>query len=143
MKTVVLRTFDNYFNANITLTKLQDAGIECYLLNENYGGLNPGHVNIYGGEIRLITKDIDAVKAMELLKRFDEEYINAVKCPVCRMNQIVRVLKPGPVSYFRRVLIGLILGPVAADEFVYHCNNCGWENKSLPEDISEKNTFVG
>ncbi len=138
MNTVVLKTFDSYFDAHIILTKLQDAGIECYLLNENMAGLNPGLSNLYG-DIKLVIKDTDAEEAMALLKRFEEDYINSVKCPLCRMNQIVRIPKPGPKGYLARVLIGLIFTPAAAVDFVYHCNNCGWENKHLPEDSSDNN----
>ena len=132
-RSVVLKTFDSYFKAHITLTKLQDAGIECYLLNENLASLSPGHANMYG-DIKLVIKDTDAEEAVRLMKQFDDEFVNAVKCPICRQNKIVQILKPGPKSYFKRVLIGLFLGLPAADEYVYHCENCGWESKSLPDE---------
>ena len=57
---VEVRSYDNYIEAHLMLGRLRDEYINCHLLNENYGGLNPGHASIYGGEIRLIIKDEDA-----------------------------------------------------------------------------------
>ena len=34
MQTTVLKTFDNYFSANIMLARLQDVGINCFLKDE-------------------------------------------------------------------------------------------------------------
>ena len=77
---ITLRSFDNYFLANITLTKLQDAGVECYLKDENTVTIDPILSNAIGG-IKLVVKEQDAAEARELLQQFDEEYLKSVKCP--------------------------------------------------------------
>ena len=58
MKLVTLRSFDNYFTANITLTKLHADGIECYLKDENTVTIDPMLSNAIGG-IKLVVKNED------------------------------------------------------------------------------------
>lgn len=40
-KIIVYRTFENPIEANIILTRLQDAGYSCFLSGENTAGLRP------------------------------------------------------------------------------------------------------
>ena len=70
MDIVTIRTFDNYFNANIILTKLQDAGIECYLHDEFIATIDPV------GGIKLVVRKEDKSAALLLIKQFDEEQTN-------------------------------------------------------------------
>ena len=55
MDLVILKTFDSYFLANITLTKLHAAGIECYLQDEFTVTIDPILSNAIGG-IKLVVK---------------------------------------------------------------------------------------
>jgi hypothetical protein len=41
MDMVTIQTFDNYFNANIQLTRLRASGIECYLKDEYTVTIDP------------------------------------------------------------------------------------------------------
>ncbi len=59
MNMVTLRTFDNYFLANITLTRLQNAGINCFLKDEHTVTMDPILSNAIGG-IKLVVKEEDA-----------------------------------------------------------------------------------
>ena len=52
MKTIVLQTYYDDFKANLSLTKLLDAGIQAYLVGEAGFGRK-------GGPIKLIINDSD------------------------------------------------------------------------------------
>ena len=58
MDIIVIKTFDNYFLANISLTKLRDAGVECYLKDEYTVTIDPILTNAIGG-IKLVVKKED------------------------------------------------------------------------------------
>ena len=61
----IVKTFDNYFNANIILTKLQAAGIECYLQDEFTVTIDPILSNAIGG-IKLVVKKEDGAETLRL-----------------------------------------------------------------------------
>lgn len=48
MQPVIIRTFDNYFSANIILTRLQDSGIRCFLKDEYTVTIDPILSNAIG-----------------------------------------------------------------------------------------------
>ena len=72
METVCLRTFDNYFTANIWLARLREAGIDCHLLNENTVTIIPYLSNSAGG-IQLIAPIEQEKEALRLIREFDAE----------------------------------------------------------------------
>ena len=82
MNIITLRSFDNYFIASITLTKLQDAGVECFLKDEHTVTIDPILSNAIGG-IKLVVNEEHAEEAKKILQQFDEEYLQSVKCPQC------------------------------------------------------------
>ena len=57
MELITIRTFNNYFSANILLTKLRDAGIQCYLKDEYTVTMDPLLTNAVGGIKLVINKD--------------------------------------------------------------------------------------
>jgi predicted RNA-binding Zn-ribbon protein involved in translation (DUF1610 family) len=136
MNIITLRTFDNYFLANITLTKLQDAGIECYLKDENTVTIDPILSNAIGG-IKLVVKDADAEEAKQLLQQFDEEYMNSVKCPQCGASAITLINKPGVTNFFTAIFSWLFSSYAVATEQVYKCAKCGYESKTMPIMVNE------
>lgn len=137
MKMIMLRTFDNYFLANITLTKLQDAGIDCFLKDEHTVTMDPILSNAIGG-IKLVVKEEDAETARQLLQQFDEAYLRSVKCPKCGSTTINKVNKPGPTNFLTAILTWTFSSYALAPEQVYQCGNCGYESKTLPSTINEE-----
>jgi Zn ribbon nucleic-acid-binding protein len=137
MNMITLRSFDNYFLANITLTKLQDAGVECYLKDENTVTIDPILSNAIGG-IKLVVKENDAAEAKELLQQFDEEYLRAVKCPKCGASEITLVTKPGISNYLTAIFTWLFSSYAVGSEQIYQCGKCGYESKSMPDTINEE-----
>jgi ribosomal protein S27AE len=137
MNMITLRSFDNYFLANITLTKLQDAGVECYLKDENTVTIDPILSNAIGG-IKLVVKEADAADAKQLLQQFDEEYLKSVKCPKCSATEITLVTKPGASNYITAIFTWLFSSYAVAAESIYQCGKCGYESKTMPDTINEE-----
>lgn len=136
MELVVIRTFENYFLANITLTKLLDAGVNCWLKDENTVTLDPILTSAIGG-IKLVVKDTDVAEANSLLMQFDDEYLKAIKCNRCGAAEISLINKPGPTNFFTAILTWLIASYAVAPEKIYTCNKCGWESKTMPINTNE------
>lgn len=136
MNFIKLRTFDNYFLANITLTKLQDAGITCYLKDEHTVTMDPILSNAIGG-IKLVVKESDVEDAKILLQQFDEDYLKSVECPKCGQSQIARVSKPGATNFFTAILTWMFSSYAIAPESIYRCGNCGYETENLPSSVNE------
>jgi len=137
MNIITLRSFDNYFLANITLTKLQDGGIECYLKDENTVTIDPILSNAIGG-IKLVVKEEDAAEAKNLLQIFDEQYLKSVHCPRCGATEIALVTKPGASNYITAIFTWLFSSYAVAAESIYQCGKCGYESKTMPDTINEE-----
>lgn len=67
MDFVELRSFDNYIYAHITLSMLQDAGINCHLKDEYMITLDPFLSPAMGG-MKLMVYPSQAQRAIELLE---------------------------------------------------------------------------
>jgi hypothetical protein len=65
-QTVVLRTYNNEFIAELSKAKLEDAGIDCYLSGDDAGPMRPNLIFTQG--INLIVFEKDAELAEEILK---------------------------------------------------------------------------
>ena len=133
---VTLRSFDNYFLANITLTKLQNAGVECYLKDEHTVTIDPILSNAIGG-IKLVVKEEDATEAKKLLQQFDEEYMKAVNCPQCGEAAITQINKPGATNFLTAIFTWFFSSYAVAVEQVYQCGKCGYESKTIPDIVNE------
>ena len=92
MDVKTIKTFDNYFLANIILTRLQADGIECYLNDENTVTINPILNNVVGG-IKLVVKAEDEANAISLLQQYQAEHLKTVQCPRCGGNHFDHVMK--------------------------------------------------
>jgi predicted RNA-binding Zn-ribbon protein involved in translation (DUF1610 family) len=136
MNLIKVRTFDNYFLANITLTKLQNCGIECYLKDEHTVTMDPILSNAIGG-IKLVVKEEEAEEARQLLQQFDEAYLKSIICPNCGKAEITEIIKPGATNFLTAILTWSFSSYAIAANHIYQCSNCGYETKTLPETINE------
>ena len=132
MEIVTIRTFDNYFLANILLTRLRDSGVQCYLKDEYTVTIDPLLSNAIGG-IKLIVRKEDAPGALEMLKTFDNDYNNAVQCPACGSHDIILVPKRGIENMLTAISTWIFSSYAVSAENVYKCNQCGHESETLPE----------
>lgn len=140
MEIVTIRTFDNYFNANITLTRLQDAGIECYLKDEFTVTIDPILSNAIGG-IKLVVKDVDVKQALAMLEEMDAIYRQSAVCPQCGNKGLEYISKPGAKNTLTALFTWFLSSYAVAPEQVYQCSKCGWEGKQLPAsniDLNEE-----
>lgn len=138
MKSIVVRTFDNYFTANILLTRLQHHGIDCQLLDEYTVTIDPILSNAIGG-IKLIVDVKDAAACDRLLKEFDNEYRLAAVCPNCMATNFLLVPQPGPKNFVTSLLTWLFSSYAVPLINIYKCGDCGYETRALPENTAAYN----
>jgi len=132
MNLIIIKTFDNYFLANIALTKLHAAGVECYLLDEFTVTIDPILTNAIGG-IKLVVKKDDEVIAKFLLETYESEYIKAATCPKCNGHDFAYITKHGATSYLTVLFTWIFSSYAVAPDYVYQCGKCGYESERLPE----------
>jgi hypothetical protein len=66
---VVLKIFQNDFEAQAAKAQLEEAGIVCVLSGDNEGGMAP-HLSLTKG-IRILVNESELEKAIEVLKAMD------------------------------------------------------------------------
>lgn len=132
MELVTVKTFDNYFNANIILTRLQAEGVECFLKDEVTITIDPILTNAIGG-IKLVVRKENASAVKEILAGYDRDYINAATCPQCGANEFIYIAKPGVTNFLTAILTTLFASYAVAPNYVYQCGNCNYETARLPD----------
>ena len=136
MELITIRTFNNYFSANILLTKLRDAGIQCYLKDEYTVTMDPLLTNAVGGIKLVINKD-NSQEVLELLRQFDEDYRRNAVCPTCGSHNIDLVPKRSTANMITAIVSWLFSDYAVSVENVYRCDNCGYESPTLPEPLQK------
>ena len=138
MEMVTVKTFDNYFSANIILGRLREGGIECYLLDEYTITIDPLLTNAIGGiKLSIRKRDLELVAA--ILRQFEEEYLKAALCPKCGANNILLIPKQSTGNLLSGILSYLFLVYPVSVENVYQCQQCGYESKEFPENKAAYN----
>jgi len=132
-----VKTFDNYFLANITLTKLHAAGVECYLRDEFTVTIDPILSNAIGG-IKLVVKEQDEPMVNELLAEYEATYIKAATCPKCGENEFIHITRSGAANYLTALFTWLFSSYAVAPDYVYQCQQCGYESERLPETLAHE-----
>jgi hypothetical protein len=132
MEFVTVRTFNNYFSANILLSKLQDGGLRCFLKDEFTVTVDPILANAIGG-IKLMVNKNDEAEVFEILKHFDEDYRRNAICPRCGSNNIELVPKRNSANMLAAILSWLFSSYAVSAENIYQCSVCGYESSVLPE----------
>ena len=132
MRYVPIQSFDNYIDANITLARLQQEGISCWLQNETSATITPFLANSLGG-IKLMVAESQVERAVELLEKFRSFKESILRCPRCHSSNIELVEAPRKASNWLGVFVGLLSEFVISSERIYHCYNCGFEFDELPD----------
>jgi DNA-directed RNA polymerase subunit RPC12/RpoP len=132
MEIVTIRTFDNYFSANILLTRLRYAGIQCFLKDEYTVTIDPLLSNAIGG-IKLVVNKTDEAETRKILLFFDTGYTNSVTCPVCGSHDLILVPRQSAENLITAIASWLLSAYAVSAENVYKCNICKYESKELPE----------
>ena len=137
MKHILLTTFSNYIEANIALSMLEEAGINCHAEDENMVtmmGMSSG--------IRLMVYETQAERAAEVLKNAETEYLQTLVCPECHQTGFnLKYVTENHGDALRKLPFGGVLNlmsKVLSKEGTfsrvkhYTCNNCMKEFESLP-----------
>lgn len=140
MDLITIRTFQNYFSAHILLTKLRNAGIECYLKDEFTVTIDPILSNAVGG-IKLVVKGKDKEEALKIIQFFDEEYMKSAVCPKCGNHTIELVPKKTTVNIATALLSWIFGNYAVSAENIYQCTTCKYESATLPETFQNDTFF--
>ncbi|MGI4872143.1 MAG: DUF2007 domain-containing protein [Janthinobacterium lividum] len=132
---IVLDSFYEPVAAHIARTKLEAAGIPCFLTNENLVSLNRMYSPVAGG-VRLHVYQRDAAQASELLRELPPMRAErggppepagsaAVPCPRCGSAEVTydAAAEPGAVHWWTALLSQLRRYPLQGR--AYHCFHCG------------------
>lgn len=130
---IPVRTFQNYFTAQITCTKLKSAGIPCFLYDSSTATVAP-HLSTAIGGVKLMVRQQDADEVMRLLENMDEDYRNQAVCPRCGSKTIEQVTKPTATNILTAI-ISWLFGEYALAKRVYRCSTCGYESDDLPQPV--------
>lgn len=127
MDFVLLESFENYIEANLVLGRMQEAGINCWLKDENTATLNPILSNAIGG-IKLMVDKEELLQAIEILNALKEIKSKSFSCPYCGSNNIEYITSSTKTGNVLSSFLTWLLGSYAIGiKKVWHCFNCGKE----------------
>ncbi|HAN65536.1 MAG TPA: hypothetical protein DCQ34_04335 [Chitinophagaceae bacterium] len=133
MELVTLKTFDQYFSAHILSARLEDAGIQVYLLDEHTVTIDPILTNAIGG-IKLAVAKEDEQAARELLGLYEEEARGRSHCPNCGGHQFLLLPARKPGNILLALFTWIFSGFAVAGKQLYRCQDCGFESELMPVD---------
>ena len=132
MEYVQLRSFDNYIEANIVLSMLMSANINCHLKDENLVTIDPFLSPAIGG-MKLMVHHAHAERAWELLDEAEDQYLKSIPCPVCRTHALKAVSIAKTHKCKLAALVSMLLNGQSVEvKKIYKCNACGYDFKELP-----------
>ncbi len=136
MDYVAIRSFDNYIEANIVLSMLQDQSINCYLKDENIITIDPLLSPALGG-MKLMVHNSHVARAMEILNDVEAQYLSTIPCPKCKEHQleVVRTNKEHK-TWLSALASRLLTGDSEGIKKSYRCKNCGYGFDRLPDEES-------
>ena len=123
MKFVTLETFDNYIDANLTMNRLEEAGINCWLNDEVSVTIAPMLSNAIGG-IRLIIEEKDIDKFVEILHVLKEMKRRSFACPHCNSHDIEYIISNRKANVVSSVLIWMFGSYTAGVKQTWRCFRC-------------------
>lgn len=120
----LLRSFDNFFPANILLTRLQSDGVACYLMDEHTVTIDPLLSNAIGG-IKLMVPEEHWEAARNLLRQYDTR--TAPVSPGCSAcgGALAPVSESGSEGLLEAAATLLTLPVQTAETAVFVCTQCG------------------
>lgn len=132
MEFVQLRSFDNYIEANIVLSMLMSANINCHLKDEHLVTIDPFLSPAIGG-MNLMVHHAHAERAWDLLDEAEEQYLKSIPCPVCRTHALRAVSIAKQHKCKLAALVSMLLNGQSVEvKKIYKCDACGYDFKELP-----------
>ena len=127
MEFIILETFDNYIDAHLMMGRLKEAGINCWLKDEQTATINPILTNAIGG-IKLMIDENDIDQATEILNALKEIKKQSFACPHCGSHNIEYITTNRKPSNIVSSVITWMLGNYAVGvKQIWHCYDCDEE----------------
>lgn len=126
MNFAIAAIFDNYISAHLTLGRLQEAHINCWLKDEHTVAIDPGITYAVGG-IKLMVAEPQLERALALIECDRQEYRQQQSCPQCGSPNVEPVSAARKAGNWFNAIVNAALSTAAAapGEKVYHCLSCG------------------
>ena len=135
MNFVCIRAYDNYIKANLELSLLREAGINCHLKDEYTVTIDPLLSPALGG-MKLMVAEDNRQQAFGILEESDKFYLKSVPCPRCRHFTLEMVTETTSYeSLGGKIKSLLINGQAEKVKKFYRCENCGFTTSELPEGV--------
>jgi hypothetical protein len=135
MSLITIKTFENAVEAHLLRLKLENEGIQCFLVDENTVSLNP-LFNIAIGGIKLRIDESDEAKAQELIAEMEnaaflDEDEQIIACPKCLSTDLYTNFKSmkGAKGVMSAIVSFLFMVFPIYYKSVYKCKACGHEFK--------------
>lgn len=135
MKYISIRSYDNYINANLERSLLEEAGINCHIKDEFTVTIDPLLSPALGG-MKLMVEEKNVTKALGLLNDSDRLYLQSVPCPNCKQSSLEFITVTTRYDSWIGKIKSLILnGQEQQVKQFYRCSNCGHEMTQLPAGL--------
>lgn len=134
MEFIPIRAYDNYLEANMRLSMLQEENIVCYLKDEYTLTIDP-LLNIALGGMKLMVSSVQFARAEEILALADANYLLTISCPNCGEHAIHKESETIIYANFKDKLKSILInGTTQKVNSFYRCSNCAKEFKELPPE---------
>lgn len=135
MKLITIQVFENYFEAHILKSRLENDGIKCFIHDENMVSLNPLY-NVTLGGIKLKVEEHDVKKAKTIISEIENtsltnDHNQAIRCPNCGSENIYAHFKSikSIKALFAMLLSFLLFIYPPYYKTLNKCKECGSEFK--------------
>lgn len=128
MDFVIAAVFDNYINAHLTMGRLQDQHINCWLKDENSVSVYPGSTFAMGG-IKLMVAESQIERALSIIEEDKAAYLQQHPCPKCGSKNVELISTPRKPNNWMATITNLVMnvGAALAVKKEIHCLDCGYE----------------
>lgn len=134
MRTIILTTCNNVFEANLIKGMLENNDIKCFLTNENFSNLMPQFNGMMGSGINILVDECDLEKAQKLIS--EQETKTKIECPNCQSSNIMYGLGTNKIRKIITVVMSLFFWiPFGNIRNIYYCRDCKTEFKLESGDI--------
>lgn len=131
MAIIRLTTCNSSIEATMTKNILENEGIECFLTNENFTTLMPGHIGMLGSGVQVMIDAEDYEKASSIVALQEKE--DVLVCPNCGSEDVVFGLGEHKVKKVFLVMLSLLFFiPFNNIRNLYYCKHCKSEFKKEP-----------
>jgi len=141
MEFVILETFDNYIDAHLTMGRLEESGINCWLKDEDTATIVPILTNAIGG-IKLMVDKNDIDKSIEILNALKEIKRQSFACPYCSSHNIEYITTNRKSSNIISAALTWMLGSYAIGiKQIWHCFDCNKEFEK-PVELNKEDLSI-